>query len=122
MIKSIVKILLVVLVAHALWRLGSSYVSYYRFRDAVTDLAIHATRESDGQIKDKVMALAAEYGEPVDPDALEVRQEEHHTYVETTYTKPVLLLPGYEYQWLFSLKVDGFVVVPVKLGDLANPQ
>jgi len=121
MIKSIVKILLVVLCAHALWRVGSSYISYYRFRDAVTELAIHATGKSDAQLKDRVMELAAEYDEPVDPDALAIRQEEHHTYVETEYSKPILLFPGYEYQWPYSLKVDGFVIVPGRL-DLANPQ
>ena len=32
----------------------------------------------------------------------------------------VLLAPGFEYAWPFTLHVDEMVIVPVKLGDLNN--
>jgi hypothetical protein len=122
MIKSLVKVLVAVLIANALWRVSSAYITHYRFNDAVDELATHAVGKTDAQLKDKVMELAATYDEPVDPDALTIRQEEHHTYVETKYTKPVLLFPGYEYQWPFSINVDGFLIIPARPGDLVNPK
>ena len=121
MIKGIVKLALIVLIANAIWRAGSAYTSYYRFQDAVKDMAVHSQGLSDDQVKEKVIELAATYDEPLAAEAVTVRRDEHHTFVDGSYTKPVALLPGYEYRWPFSLNVDGFVIVPVKLGDLANP-
>jgi len=121
--KAIIKILIVLLIANALWRVASAYISHYRFEDAVLELATRSTgKTSSEQLKDKVMELAATYDEPVDADAVAIRREEHHTYIDSTYKKPILLFPWYEYQWPFTLSVDGFVVVPVKLGDLTNPK
>lgn len=122
MIKSIIKVLVAVLIANALWRVSSAYITHYRFNDAVTELAKHAVGKTDAQLKDKVMELAATYDEPVDADALAIRQEEHHTYVETKYVKPIALVPGYEYQWPFALKVDGFVIIPPRPDELTNPK
>ena len=122
MIKAIVKLAVVVLAANAIWRAGSAYVSFYKFQDAVKDVAVHSRGLSDDQMKEKVIELAAAYDEPLSAEAVTVRRDEHHTFVDGSYTKPVALLPGYEYAWPFSLNVDGFVIVPTKLGgDLANP-
>jgi len=122
MIKSIIKIAIAILIANALFQVASAYVSHYRFNDAVQQLATRAVGRTDVQLKDKVMELAAMYDEPVDPEALTVRQEEHHTFVEAKYTKPIAVVPGYEVQWPFALDVDGFVLVPATAGDLTNPK
>jgi hypothetical protein len=122
MIKSIIKIAIVILVANALWRGASAYLSYYRFADAVSELAIHSKDKTEAQIKDKVAELAANFDEPLDPDAITVHREELHTYIDGSYIKPVALFPGYEYQWPFTLKVDGYLVIPLKSGDLTNPK
>jgi hypothetical protein len=122
MIKSIIKAFVAILIANALWRGASAYMSYYRFEDAVSELAIHSSDKTDGQIKDKVVELAATYDQPLDADAIAVRREEHHLYIDGSYTKLVALFPGYEYQWPFRLKVDSFVIVPTRAGDLTNPK
>ena len=123
MIKSLIKILIAVALANALWHAASAYISYYKFQDAVSEQAIHSNGRSESQIRDKVIELAMTYGEPIDPDAVTVRRDEEHTIVETSYTKPVALFPGYEYQWPFSLKVDAFVIIPQRInGDSANPK
>jgi hypothetical protein len=122
MIKAIVKLLVVIAIANALWRSASAYLSFYRFQDSVSELATHRGDRTDSQIKDKVAELAASYDEPLDASAITVRREEYHTYIDGTYTKSVALCPGYEYQWPFTLKVDGFVIVPTKASDLTNPK
>jgi hypothetical protein len=120
--KTIIKLAVVIVIANGIWRLGTAYMSYYRFKDAVADLAVHSTGMTVEQVKDRVVELAAAHDEPIAADAIAVRREEHHTFVDGSYTKPVAVLQGYEYPWPFSLNVDGFVIVPVKVGDLANPQ
>jgi hypothetical protein len=122
MIKTIVKLALVVVIANGIWHVASAYTSYYKFKDAVADVAIRSSKGmTDDQLKEKVMDLAAEYDEPVAADAIAVRRDERHTYIDASYLKPVSVLPGYNYQWPFSLNVDALVISPVKPGDLANP-
>ena len=112
MIKSIVKIIIAVLLANAIWRIASAYISYYKFQDAVQEYSIRTSGKSDDVVKGRVAELAAQYEEPVDADAINVRRDEQHTYIDFSYTKPVAVVPGYEYQWPFSVKVDGYVIEP----------
>lgn len=122
MIKAALKLVVAVLIANATWHVAAAYMSFYRFKDAVTDLAIHDGTSSDDQLRARVMELAASHDEPLAAESVTIRRAEHHTFVDGEYTKPVSLVPGYTYPWPFSLAVDGFVIVPVKLGDLTNPQ
>jgi hypothetical protein len=122
MIKTIIKFAIVVVLANGIWRVGSAYTSYYRFRDAVAEVALRSKGMTDDQLKDKVMALAAEYDEPIADDAIAVERDERHTAIEASYVKPISVLPGYDYQWPFSLNVDTLVITPVRPRDLANPQ
>ena len=112
MIKSIVKIVIAVLLANAIWRVASAYISYYKFEDAVQEYAIRTSGKEDDAVKNRVAELAAQYEEPLDADAISVNRNEQHTFIEASYTKPIAILPGYEYQWPFSLKVDGYVIEP----------
>ncbi len=106
MIKGLIKLAIVVLLANAIWRAGSAYLSYYKFKDAVTDVAINSKNKTDDELREKVMSLAMEYDEPIEADAVAIRRENDHLYIEGSYTKPVALFPGYEYQWPFSLTAD----------------
>ena len=121
MIKALVKVIIMVLLANGLWRVTSAYMSFYKFRDAVTEAAAAGRGQTDEQLKDKVMDLAASHDEPLAADAVTIRRDDHHTYIEGSYTKPIAVLPGVEYQWPFAINVDDFVLTPVNL-DLAHPQ
>ncbi len=115
MIKSVLKIVIAVLIANALFRVASAYISYYKFQDAVSEVAIRSSNQTDDQVKARVAELAAQYEEPLDADDVMVSRTEQHTYIDANYTKPVAVLPGYQYQWPFSLKVDGYVIEPQHL-------
>ncbi len=119
--KALVKLIVVVLLANALWHVTSAYLSFYKFRDALTEVAVAGKGKTDEELKDTVSELAASHDEPLAGDAVTIRRDGNHTYIEGSYTKPIAFLPGVEYQWPFSINVDGFVIVPVNL-DLAHPQ
>jgi hypothetical protein len=120
-VKTIIKLAIVALLANAVWRVGSAYISFYKFKDAVSELALHSKGKSVDEIKSKVLELAEMYDEPVDADDVSVRREDPHTIVEGSYKKPVLLAPGFEYAWPFTLSVNEMVMNPTKLSDLNNP-
>jgi hypothetical protein len=104
--KTLIKLAIVVLAANAIWRAGSAYVSYYRFKDAVADVAVASRNKTDDDLRKKVMQLAMEYDAPVDEDAVAIRHEDNHTYIDASYEQTVALFPGYERPWAFSFTVD----------------
>jgi hypothetical protein len=105
-IKTLLKLAIVVLLANAMWRAGSAYLSYYKFNDAVTEVAITSKNKTDDELREKVMKLAMEYEQPIEADAVTIRHDGTRVFIEGSYKKPVALFPGGEYQWPFSLSAD----------------
>ena len=121
--KAIIKLAIAIALANALFQVGRAYLAYFQFKDAVEELALHTTG-TDEQMKEKVVELAAKFDEPIDPEAIAIRHEVSHIFIETSYTKDVQLFPGYVRKWPFDVAVDGFVIVPQRLpgsGPSTNP-
>jgi hypothetical protein len=103
-VKTLTKLIVVALIANALWRAGSAYTTFYRFKDSIYEAAMQGTTEAD--LKQKVVELAHTYDLPLTAEDLTVTREVQHVSVKTSYTSPVAVLPGYEYQWPFTVDVD----------------
>jgi hypothetical protein len=100
----------VAILANGTWRVGTSYAKHYRFTDAVRQATQFRGHKSDLEVHDRVFDLAATHDIPVTDDNLTVTREEHHTIVRGAYTRPIELLPGFKYEWPFTVDVDTFVV------------
>jgi hypothetical protein len=110
MIKLLIKLVIVALIANAAWRIGSAYVSYYKFKDAVHEMALYGPDKTDAQLQTRIMELAQEYGLPIAEDSFTVRREERHTVADGTFIQPVEILPRYKYPWTFAWHVDTLTV------------
>ena len=110
MLKLLIKLALAALVANAAYRLGTAYLSYYRFTDAVAQTALFGTDRSRAQLHRRVIELASQYDVPLAEDGFTIRRDENHTIVDGGYTQPVDLLPGYQYRWPFTVHVDVFTL------------
>jgi hypothetical protein len=107
--KLVVKLAIAGLVANAAWQLGSAYVAFYRFKDAVSETVLFSAEKSKAELQLRVIELASQYEIPLDTDAVSVRRDDrNHTIVDGSYTQPVDLLPGYRYPWRFVCHVDVF--------------
>jgi len=106
MIKLVLKLALAALVANAAWRIGSSYVTFYKFKDAVTEEAQFGGDKSADQIRERVAGLAQQYELPIDADAVTITQGHQHTRIAGSYTKSIEVMPGYKYPWAFSWDVE----------------
>lgn len=107
--KVLVKLVIVALVANATWRVGSVYLRYYRFTDAVQETMQYRGGRTDEQVHDRIFELAAQYDVPVTDDNLKVTHNGAHTIVDGSYKQPIDLLPGFTYQWPFAVHIDTFV-------------
>jgi hypothetical protein len=108
--KTILKLIVVALLANAGFHTSLAWISYLRFKDAVTQTAQFGSRRSIQQIRDKVMEQASEFSVPVQEDSFTVRRDDTHTYIDGAYTQKIDILPGKTYPWTFTFHVDTFVV------------
>ena len=109
------KLALAALIANAALRLGSAYVTFYRFKDAVTETVQFGSQKSKAELHQRILELASEYDIPLAADAVSVqRDDRNHTVVDGSYTQPVDVLPGYRYLWSFVCHVDVITLNPAK--------
>ena len=116
MIKTIVKLALAAFVAHAVWQLFVVYSAHYRFKDSVTSTTQYRGHSSEAQLHDRIFELASQFDVPVTDENLTIRQQDNHTIVESSYTRPVNFFPGFTYQWPFTLRVDTFTLAGSESG------
>ena len=119
--KTLFKLVVVALMANAIWRVGVAYSSFYKFKDSVYAAAMQEGL-TDEQLRQKIVELASTYDVPLTADGITLQREQNHTVVLGSYSTPVAVLPGYDYQWPFDVNVDAYVVAPpTRRNDLVKP-
>jgi hypothetical protein len=114
MIKLVIKLGIAALIANAAWQAGRTFAAHYQFRDEVRQAAL-IRGQTDGQLHQRVLELAAEYGVPQGADAFSIRREDRHIYVEGSYVRVVPLAPRVDYPWRFQWEIDAYIIDPPKL-------
>ena len=106
MLKLILKLAVVALLANASWRVGSAYVSHYKFQDAVQQAALFRGSKTDDALRQRIFELASDFDIPVTDDQVMLTTAEHHTVVDGGYTRIIELAPGFKYPWEFTFHID----------------
>jgi len=109
MIKFLIKLALSALIAHATWRIGSAYLSHYRFKDAAREAAM-TPRVNDAQLRARIMELASENDAPLEDENLTIARNPGHILVDAGYVRSIEVLPGFPYAWQFAWSIDVFVI------------
>ena len=112
--KVVIKLLIVALIVNGTWRVGSAYLTFYRFTDAVAETTLHRGKKTDAQLRERVVELANEYDIPID-ESLTVTRKDDHILVDGSFRRPIAILPGFTYNWPFTVHVDTFTLQPPKL-------
>ena len=105
MIRTLLKLALAAFIANAVWRIGTEYVTEFKFKDAVAEAAIYEGR-GDVDLRQRVSAIASQFDVPQDDDAVRIMRDKQHIVVEGSYTKPIELIPGHPYNWTFDWRVE----------------
>ena len=109
MFKLLIRLAIAALIANAVWRVGSEYLTFYRFKDDVRNAATFR-KGSDSDLRLKIEQLAADFDVPLDDDALKISSDEDkavsHSVIEISYVKSIEVFPGYQYPWPFSFAID----------------
>ena len=106
MIKTVFKLLVAALIANAIWHVGTAYMTYYKFQDGTSEIAQFGASKSEDELKAKVMDLASGFDVPLAENAVTVRRENDHTYIDGSYQEQLEVAPGYKVPWVFKIHVD----------------
>ena len=122
MLRLLLKLVIAALIANAVWRAGSAYLTFYRFKDAVTEAAQYSKVKSPDDLRQRILDLASDYGVQLAEGEVTVRLQDNHTLIDASYTQGVDLFPGFRYQWPFSFNIDSLGIIPIKPRSLTTPQ
>jgi hypothetical protein len=112
-LKAIVKLLIVALVLHGVYRASVVAFRYYELKDAAQQALIFGGGATTGQLHTQILEEAVALGLPVTAENLEVRRTGQRTVAEARYSQPLEILPNYTYPVDLSFRVDAVAAVPV---------
>jgi hypothetical protein len=113
-IKLLLKLAIVALLANAAYHVGSEYLTYIKFRDAIRDAAMFKAK-NDTELMARIVELAAQYEVPLQEENVTIERVERKVNVEGWYDKPIEVVPNYQYPWHFGLSLE--VVTPAIPGQ-----
>jgi hypothetical protein len=104
--RTLLKLVVVALVANAAWHVFGAYYPNYKFQDAVEYAAQNGAALTQDALRERVVELSSQFDLPLTSDQVTVARQDTHTIVDLSYTRPIELVPGFRYQWPFSIHVD----------------
>ena len=130
MFRVLFKLAIAALVINAAWRVGSTYLRYYQFEDALQEVAQFGESRGDKQLCGQAMEKAVNLEVPINADAITIRRGSNPTYnceqgfqgavpaskaasakifIDAAYTDVLKPLPGYTLNWEFKPSVSAWV-------------
>ena len=85
----LVALLLLVVAVYFGFGVGETYVRYYRFRDAMRQEARFAAQSSDGDIRNRLSALAVKLGVPEEGTRVQVRRTPRRIFIWSDYDERI---------------------------------
>ncbi len=112
MFKLVLKLAVMLLLGNAVYRVGSEYLTYIKFRDDVRDAAMFRAH-NDAELSREIMELASDYDLPLAESAIALNRQDHRVRVEGSYDKPIEVAPTFFYPWHFAWSIDATVSIVV---------
>ena len=117
MLRNLIRLVVVLLIANALYRFVPVYMHYYQFKDAVREAAMFSKDKSEFEIVDRVMELADRYHVPVQREMVQVTRDRQNTYIVAMYEEQIEWVPTYKRRMPFTVSVEGWHVKPASASD-----
>ena len=117
MARLLIKLAVVFLILHAVYRYGTAYIHYRQFKDAVQETALFSKEKEDAEIFARVLELAAQHDIPLDPRFVQVRRQNEKTFIEANYVEEIEWLPTWKKPMEFNVATEAWHVRPPTAAD-----
>jgi hypothetical protein len=104
----IIQLAVVALVLYGAWQAGSAQLDHFKLEDAVRQIAEFRGDREDADVRAAVVAEGSRLSIRIDPAGVTVRKVVDHVYIDLVYTRPVQVLPWYQYNWTFAAHVESW--------------
>jgi hypothetical protein len=104
--RTILKLVVVALLANAAWHLFSAYSPNYKLEDSIQYAVQNRGQQTDDALHDRIMELARQFDVPLTDADVSVTHTDKHTLVDVSYKRTIELAPGFRYPWPFSMHID----------------
>src|SRR5262245_14063128 len=105
MIRTIIKLVVVLVVLNALYRFGDAYWDHYQFEDSVQQMAQFSENATAEDVRAKVLELAQSNDIPLTNENLTVTRTTRRIEVDGFYVRELTLFPSYVKPWEFKVHV-----------------
>lgn len=110
MIKSVLKIAVLLLIGHALYQFLPIYLHYQQFKDDIEQTALFAGDASEEDLLQRVMDHARARRVPLAPESVAVSQTNRETVIQASYQQPIRVLPWHTYVHTFDVSTSAWHV------------
>ena len=110
MLKTLFKLFVVLLVAHALFRFVPPYWHHNQFESEVKERAVTWASLTEVQVKDRVYEMALARGLPVTSEDIAVRWANQYLRVDVEYPREIEFFPTWKYEWTFDAHVSTLIL------------
>lgn len=108
MIRKVIQLAIFLLMANAVYRIVPVALHYYKFKDAVQELALFSQKATDAQLLDRVMVLADENNVPLEREWVQIQRSDGRLTIDVSYVESMKVLPGYDYVRQFDIEAKAF--------------
>ena len=105
MLKTVIKLLVAAVILNAAWRVGSTFLTYYRFEDRLQEVAQFGGSRPVAEVREQAVKVSKELDVPIEPDAIVVRKTDREIFIDASYVDQLQVFPSYYYPWEFKLTV-----------------
>ena len=106
MIKTIIKLLIVLVILNATFRVGLVTWNYYQLRDEAQQQLVFGSSTPTTVLHERILQRAADLDIPLAAEDLTVTRDGIRTTAEARYTQPVEYFPSQIYPLELSFTVD----------------
>ena len=108
MLKTIIKLLVAAVILNAAWRVGSTFLTYYRFEDRLQEIAQFGGSRPVAEVREQAVKVSKELNVPIEPEAIIVRKTDREIFIDASYIDQLQVFPSYYYPWEFNLTVKAW--------------
>ena len=110
MLKTLFKLVIALLVAHALFRFVPPYWHHTQFESEVKERAVTWGDLSEGQVEEQMLEMAKVRSLPITREHIAVRWQSNHLVTDVTYPRDIEFLPNWKYEWTFESHVSTLIL------------
>lgn len=116
--RKLLNLAVVLLVAHAGWKVGPVIFRYFEFEDQITEAARYSGRHSAADLRKEILTIARSDNVPLEPKALNVQKSGERVRIDASYTENLEVLPRYYYPHTFTVSIETTLARPMTPGEI----